>query len=659
MNRLHRSSPTRSTTGRATAPSSLWVMLLTLLFAVLPAAAAPAPGPSPEPASAPVQEAGQEPALVNAFSIPEIARTARTLPLGGRLRLEGIVLDPSTPSAQPQSLELHRVEVFTPEAQIVVHGDGGTHHLPVPDDAFFRGTVVGDPDSLAFLAVHAGDVVRGAVRSGGRIVALEPDRPTASGPGAAALSLVARSPARVTEKNADGEPRGFRCDAGDLTPPPRLQGTAGLAPWADPRSAQLLPKAQAASYTAKAAIETDYEFFLKFGNTTDETNYITDLIGFSSGIYDQEIATDLQISYLSLWSTSSDPWTQSNPSCALYELGRYWNDKHGGVSRTFTHMMSGKNNGGGVAWVGVLCLGGFNVNIGTGCSGLTPAIDNYGGAYGYTGDLDANFDPNNPTVVWDIVAVSHEIGHNFNSPHTHCYETLGGSSQPIDECYGTQSGSTCYSGPTSLPCAPGTPGCGTIMSYCHLLAGGFNNISLTFGTGHPYGVLPQRVPDRMRAHVDSVASSSTCLDRIVNCHPLTLSHTGPGSDPLVSPTASAGCSAGEYADGETVALTAQPSNGYAVHAWTGTDHDATTALSNTLTFPAQSHAVSVDYCSELVLDSQTVTGTVTETVDCTIRAGNGYVVGNGATVTLTGRRVVLESGFSVDGTGATLVLGTQ
>ena len=27
------------------------------------------------------------------------------------------------------------------------------------------------------------------------------------------------------------------------------------------------------------------------------------IIGFSSGIYDQEIATDLQISYLSLWTT--------------------------------------------------------------------------------------------------------------------------------------------------------------------------------------------------------------------------------------------------------------------------------------------------------------------------------------------------------------------
>jgi hypothetical protein len=52
------------------------------------------------------------------------------------------------------------------------------------------------------------------------------------------------------------------------------------------------------------------------------------------------------------------------------------------------------------------------------------------------------------------------------------------------------------------------------MSYCHLLSPGMSNLSLTFGTGHPYGVLPQRVPDRMRAHVEATAAiAPTCLAR--------------------------------------------------------------------------------------------------------------------------------------------------
>lgn len=111
------------------------------------------------------------------------------------------------------------------------------------------------------------------------------------------------------------------------------------------------------------------------------------------------------------------------------------------------------------------------------------------------------------------MAVAHEIGHNFNSPHTHCYNGLGGSSSPVDECYNGQADSGCYAGTQRLP-GPAGAGAGTLMSYCHLLSPGMSNLSLTFGAGHPYGVLPQRVPDRMRAHVAATAGSNpACLAR--------------------------------------------------------------------------------------------------------------------------------------------------
>jgi hypothetical protein len=46
-------------------------------------------------------------------------------------------------------------------------------------------------------------------------------------------------------------------------------------------------------------------------------------------------------------------------------------------------------------------------------------------------------------------------------------------------------------------------GSGTIMSYCHLLAGGLSNISLNFGLNHAYGVAPEREAVRMAAYVAS------------------------------------------------------------------------------------------------------------------------------------------------------------
>ena len=50
------------------------------------------------------------------------------------------------------------------------------------------------------------------------------------------------------------------------------------------------------------------------------------------------------------------------------------------------------------------------------------------------------------------------------------------------------------------------------MSYCHLLSGGLSNISLTFGTGHPYGIDPLRVPTRMNQHVVTTATNDpACL----------------------------------------------------------------------------------------------------------------------------------------------------
>ena len=56
----------------------------------------------------------------------------------------------------------------------------------------------------------------------------------------------------------------------------------------------------------------------------------------------------------------------------------------------------------------------------------------------------------------------HELGHNFNSDHTHSYSPV------IDTC-----GSSC---PAQLPLAKSA----TIMSYCDQ-CGGYSNIEYTFG----------------------------------------------------------------------------------------------------------------------------------------------------------------------------------
>ncbi|MDZ7789873.1 MAG: hypothetical protein U5L08_05135 [Xanthomonadales bacterium] len=55
------------------------------------------------------------------------------------------------------------------------------------------------------------------------------------------------------------------------------------------------------------------------------------------------------------------------------------------------------------------------------------------------------------------------------------------------------------------------------MSYCHTRPGGLDNISWTFGQGHPHGVQPERVPTRMFDHVVNRSDAFPgCLDTPVS-----------------------------------------------------------------------------------------------------------------------------------------------
>lgn len=403
-------------------------------------------------------------------------------------------------------LEIERFRVFAPNAKIVVHSADGDRIHPTPKNFYYRGRVEGEPDSTVVMTVLDGGLVRGLIVRSGRYWVFSGDSINKSIP----VTLRVREVEPVVELEHDAQ--GFECATDTLEMPPRPGSENGIE----------ISYQKAAGYTARIAVETDNEFFNLFGDSTDATNYVADIIAFGSAMYSAEVNTSWVLQHLSLWPTgNADPWSQSSPDCGLYEFGRYWNDFNQSIFRTTAAFFSGNTINAGIAWAGVLCYGPFNVNLGQACSGLSPSIDNYGGEYAYIGGMDGNFDLNSPGVVWDIVAVTHEIGHNFDSPHTHCYAGVGGNANQIDECYSGEidyTGTyTCYSGPTSLPsgCPGPGNGCGTIMSYCHQRPGGLSNMSLTLGQSHPYGIAPDRVPSHMSAHVSSQAASHPgCLDYI-------------------------------------------------------------------------------------------------------------------------------------------------
>jgi hypothetical protein len=106
---------------------------------------------------------------------------------------------------------------------------------------------------------------------------------------------------------------------------------------------------------------------------------------------------------------------------------------------------------------------------------------------------------------------------------------------------------------------------GTIMSYCHLVSGGYSNISFTFGLEHFYGVAADRVPTVMQNHVASRAAAYPgCLDLVVDGPQLSVQRDGTGSGTVTSDPAGIDCGSScsaFYTLNTSVTLSATPAAG--------------------------------------------------------------------------------------------------
>lgn len=211
------------------------------------------------------------------------------------------------------------------------------------------------------------------------------------------------------------------------------------------------------SLQATVAVDTDNEFLWnKFNNdTADATIWIEDLFLNMNLIYESEL--DLRIQLASLFlridtTPANNPNFNADPANfndGLVPFGDYWDDTYDQIERVTALLISGKNIGNfsfsGVAWINAYCNDTFSYSFNRVGSGL-PASFTSGG-------------------------IAHELGHNFGTSHTHCEQLANGGSAFVDQCYSNESNG-CYVGATSCP--GGTNGSGSLMSYCHAPASGFD-----------------------------------------------------------------------------------------------------------------------------------------------------------------------------------------
>ncbi len=343
-------------------------------------------------------------------------------------------------------LQLERINVLAPDAQLVVGTKDGQKTLERPDVIMLSGIVAGIPDSTAYLAVSPFGT-NGYVEINGDLISVS------TGPYAQDKEL----------KKALQSVR--MDDVIDLANAPALCGySAGdqlLEPSGPP--VEYAPSASRGDTTcriAAIAIETDWEFTDRLfdGNTDASAAYLVSLMGAISEIYERELNVRLSIPFLRVWGDNSDPYSVAAGD-PLNLVFNEWNANMNHIQRSTVHYFTGRTDPeyGGVAYVGALCNSEYGYGVSAHMVGSFP--------YPLVDHSHGN---------WDLIVASHELGHNFGTGHTHSY------SPAIDGC---------GNGDCSDPVG------GTIMSYCHGCSGGLSNLVLDF---HP------RVKDTILGFLDDI-----------------------------------------------------------------------------------------------------------------------------------------------------------
>jgi hypothetical protein len=364
-----------------------------------------------------VVQVSSEGLLEERLTLPRVVHAQmERLNTGEALRFVGWPVSPG----DRRTITVTRRPVYAPNARILEIGEHGVREVPRSTHRYFIGKVDDEPGSGVLVILDPAT---------GRLTGLA----FSSGLGYDLLAAEEGDPYKVRvvatrERVEDLDPH---WDCGDQN--------LDVFPAPGHPSRKALEAKAAGPLEAVLAIDTDTELMSqKFGgSTTAATNYIADLIAAMNVMYARDLGVTL-VQGTTFLRTSNDPYTANSGSSAssteLYEFRNYWSSNYGSVERALAAMLSGKspwsNSASGIAFIGGLC--------------------STSSGYSFSKVFKINY------LSGDAKLVGHEIGHNFGSPHTHCY------SPPIDTCY-SGGGSGCYNGATSCP-----GGQGSVMSYCHI-----------------------------------------------------------------------------------------------------------------------------------------------------------------------------------------------
>ena len=347
---------------------------------------------------------------------------------------------PFKSNGETVALDLIQVAVFSPDFKAITNnGDDITNEVDF--GKHYRGTIAGNPNSLVsisvfesqisgFIANEEGNYTIGKLEDSDKnhIIYFDSDLKNAT-----------------QEIFCSTEDDGIAYSEEELSPPPTSEQEPGDEIDVYIESGQSVYNAQG-------------------GNLANTIVFITGIFTQSYVLYAND-GISVRTSSMMVWVTP-DPFAGGDSLEQLNTFTANVNSNQQNLNGDIAHLIE-RQNFGGIAWLDGMCS---NNNV---C---------------YSG-LVNNAVITVPTYSWNVMVITHEMGHLMGSNHTHAC-VWNGNNTAIDGCAATEGS-----------CArPGNPSNGgTIMSYCHLQGVGIN-----FNNG--FGPQPSAVI------LNKIANAGSCLD---------------------------------------------------------------------------------------------------------------------------------------------------
>jgi hypothetical protein len=329
---------------------------------------------------------------------------------------------PISHADQISILDLYRVDIFSEQYQLSA-SDGQS--FPRREDMiFYRGIVSGDDGSIATVSIIEEEVrILFSSREGNHRMHRVSDEQY------------------VFYKDSDvHQTHAFSCD---VTEAQVMSGGSGE---------HIQQRSVLTGNCVEVYFECDYKSYQDNGNSVVNTEaWVATLFNEVATMYENE-DIPISISDIMVWNTT-DPYASLTSTGAMLSAFITQTSQNGYDGR-LAHLLSTRPLFGGIAYIDVLCHNTLACAVSTSLSTTIVPFPNYS---------------------WNINCVTHEMGHNFGSQHTHNCVWNGNNTQ-IDDCgseYGNEQ--PCYDEQDPI-----LPVDGTIMSYCHLVGVGVN-FSLGFG----------------------------------------------------------------------------------------------------------------------------------------------------------------------------------